>query len=242
MHCPTCGAAVGDDDRFCRACGAPVTVRAEAVAADPPLPPLSPRESWPPPGLPHYPRPGTDAGGAPAPATPLWGATQVRAGGPVAAFGAPLARWWSRVGAMLLDGLILGIPAGIVTVVVFAATATTHVVVVGGVVEQTKVVPAGIRLGVYLVFSLASAGYFAGFNGLGRGQTPGNRRPDIAVRDARTGRPIGFWRGLLRWFVRAALYAAFVVPGLVNDLFPLWHPRRQTLADLAARSVMVEAP
>jgi hypothetical protein len=38
--------------------------------------------------------------------------------------------------------------------------------------------------------------------------------------------------------MRILLYI-FVIPGVVSDLMPLWTARRQTLADKAARSVII---
>jgi hypothetical protein len=76
-------------------------------------------------------------------------------------------------------------------------------------------------------------------NGTGTGQTIGNKAPGIAVRDVDTGAAIGFARGLLRWFIRSILYIAFGIPGIVNDLFPLWDARHQSIADKAARSVVI---
>jgi uncharacterized RDD family membrane protein YckC len=89
----------------------------------------------------------------------------------------------------------------------------------------------------------------------GPGQTPGNRAVGIAVRDATTGSAIGIARSLVRSLVRTLLYATLVIPavlkvpvpalilwipGLTNDLFPLWDARRQTLADKVARSVVIK--
>jgi uncharacterized RDD family membrane protein YckC len=97
--------------------------------------------------------------------------------------------------------------------------------------------------------------YFVLFNGLGTGQTLGNRAAGIAVRDATTGSAIGITRSFARSLVRTLLYAALLIPafvkvpvstlilwipGLTNDLFPLWDARRQTLADKVARSVMIK--
>jgi hypothetical protein len=59
------------------------------------------------------------------------------------------------------------------------------------------------------------------------------------VRDVATGRTIGFRRGIARVLVRAVLYAAFLLPGLLNDLFPIWDRRHQTIADKVARSVVI---
>jgi uncharacterized RDD family membrane protein YckC len=139
---------------------------------------------------------------------------------------------------MILDGLILGVPWLIVNGVVTAAFGTPRTVDIGSRVETTKSLGAGGVILVF-VFIVVQALYFACFNGQGTGQTVGNRAPGIAVRDAETGEPIGIGRGLLRWFIRVLLYAALVLPGLLNDFFPLWDQRHQTIADKAARSVVI---
>lgn len=122
---------------------------------------------------------------------------------------------------MLLDALILAVPTGIVTGALGAAGTGPGV--------------AGAQF--VLVVAIGAA-YFGGLNGTGRGQTLGNRAATIAVRDATGDTEIGLARGVLRWFVRFALYL-FVLPGLLNDLWPLWDDNRQTLADKAAGSVMI---
>ena len=43
----------------------------------------------------------------------------------------------------------------------------------------------------------------------------------------------------MRWLIRLLLYVAFIIPGLLNDLFPLWDSRHQSIADKAARSVVI---
>jgi uncharacterized RDD family membrane protein YckC len=98
--------------------------------------------------------------------------------------------------------------------------------------------------------------YFVLLNGLGPGQTLGNRALGIAIRDADNGMPIGIARSLVRSLVRTLLYAVLLIPtltdtsvpilllwipGLANDLFPLFNARRQTIADKVARSVMLKA-
>jgi uncharacterized RDD family membrane protein YckC len=149
---------------------------------------------------------------------------------PLAPFGAPLASWWQRVGALLLDIVILDVPYFVVLGIAQAATHTT----VDGVRHNNGAVTGVISL----LFLVAQALYFTLLNGTGRGQTPGNRAPGIAVRDVNTGLPIGKGRGFLRWFIRVLLYVV-LIPGIVNDLLPLWSKNRQTIADKAANSVMI---
>jgi uncharacterized RDD family membrane protein YckC len=248
MFCPACGAETATDDRFCQRCGKPL----HASPAETATPPTAVRgldevdetprgDSWsprfepyptPPPGV--TPFPGTAGSQRP----PWEGSAEVM-GAPLAPFGAPLAGWWQRVGAALLDSLIAGIPLGIVLAVINAAFGTRTVVVTNGVSHTIRSVQGPGHWVLIVAIALLAGAYMAYFNGTGDGQTPGNRAPGIAVRDVETGAAIGLGRGAIRWLVRAMLYACFVIPGLLNDLFPLWDRRRQTLADKAARSVVI---
>jgi uncharacterized RDD family membrane protein YckC len=139
---------------------------------------------------------------------------------------------------MLLDGLVIGVPWVIFTAILNAVTGDNVTIQTGnsnGSIRSSS----GASWVLLLVFLIIQAVYFSCFNGQGTGQTVGNRAPGIAVRDAETGEAIGIGRGLLRWLVRILLYVAFVLPGVLNDLFPLWDKRRQTIADKAARSVVI---
>lgn len=140
---------------------------------------------------------------------------------------------------MLLDGLIVGVPLGILNGVLDAAFGSKRVVATSRGLVTTHTLHGGAEIALLLILAAIGASYFAFLNGTGTGQTLGNRAPGIAVRDVDSGEAIGFWRGLLRWFVRSVLYLAFVIPGLINDLFPLWDRQHQTLADKAARSVVI---
>lgn len=138
-------------------------------------------------------------------------------------YGAPLAEWWPRVGAILLDGLILGIPILVINAIIQADWGNT----------------TGAAALEFVLFIAIQAVYFGTLNGTGSGQTLGNKAAGIAVRDVASNQVIGYSRGYLRWFVRFALYLFLAVPGILSDLWPLWHKQRQTLADQAARSVMI---
>jgi uncharacterized RDD family membrane protein YckC len=160
-------------------------------------------------------------------------------GARLASFGAPLASWWQRVGSMVLDGLIVGVPLLILNAILNAAFGTEHLVKIGNGFAFEHTITGAAHVVLLIVMGLIEGLYFSLMNGIGPGQTVGNRAPGIAVRDAVTGQPIGFGRAVLRWFIRFILYTALIVPGLVNDLFPLWDSRRQTIADKAARSVVI---
>lgn len=149
----------------------------------------------------------------------------------LSSFGAPLSSWWSRVGAYILDTLILLVPSILIDVII--ANAATN----ANTVDTTN--NSGSATLVIVLPTILTAVYFGLLNGTGRGQTPGNRVAGIAVRDAQTGALVGFWRALLRWFVRFALYLLFVVPGMISDLWPLWDRQHQTFADKAAGTVMI---
>jgi uncharacterized RDD family membrane protein YckC len=162
------------------------------------------------------------------------------AGGRLSTFGVPLARWWQRVGAMVLDSLIIGIPLAIVNAILNAALGTVHVVkLINGTYGTQRSIQGPAHVFIVIGTVVVAGLYFAILNGTHSGQTVGNRAPGIAVRDATTGEVIGFKRGLLRWFIRSVLYLALILPGILNDLFPLWDDRNQTIADKAAHSVVI---
>ncbi len=140
----------------------------------------------------------------------------------------------------MLDYLIVVIPLAIVNAIANAAFGTVHIVKLLNGTYGTQRSIQGPAHVIILIATAAIAGlYFSILNGTRNGQTVGNRAPGIAVRDATTGEAIGFKRGLLRWFIRFVLYLALFLPGLLNDLFPLWDNRSQTLADKAAHSVVI---
>jgi uncharacterized RDD family membrane protein YckC len=264
MFCPACGTAADPDDRFCQRCGKPLpadtepspTARPSGLEGLPQFPPyVEPTRdagpggtAAPPPTSPDEwglqpPQPGPAArlayGSYPGQA-PAWPGYASVPGVPLAPFGAPLAGWWQRVGSMLLDVLVVGVPMGILNVILNASLGTRHLAMLAnGTTVWVRSLQGSSRVALLIADFCVPWLYFAILNGMGRGQTPGNHAPRIAVRDVDTGQAIGFSRGLLRWFIRSILYVALVLPGLLNDLFPLWDSRHQSIADKAARSVVI---
>ena len=148
---------------------------------------------------------------------------------------AALAGWWRRVGATLIDDLILVVPS-LVAFAAFNAIAGT----VAGALASLAV------QGLYMVLLLSAR----------RGQTLGNRVAGTKVCDALTGALITKQQALKRWGL-VALYSApglFVqansslrsnpllivsVLGLFDVLYPLFNARKQTWHDRFAGSIVV---
>ncbi len=136
---------------------------------------------------------------------------------PTDAFDRPLAHWGQRVRADVLDTVFVSV-AAVVLVLVFASA---------------KAAAAGVLLAV-----VGSLAYFAVLDG--SSQTLGKRMVEIAVRDERSGQPIGAGKALGRRLIYVTLWYLLFIPGLINALSPLWDERRQAWHDRAVGSVVVE--
>lgn len=140
-----------------------------------------------------------------------------------------LSGWWRRVGATLVDDILLFVPTYVVIVAVTAALGLVTGTIAGLIVQ-----------GIYMVKLLARPA----------GQTVGNRMVDTYVRDATTGQALTNQQVLRRWgFV--AVYSLFGVTGsvlgtsivgiigLVDCLYPLFNARKQTLHDRFAGTIVL---
>lgn len=141
-----------------------------------------------------------------------------------------LAGWWRRVGATLTDELILFMPIYFVALLGGALGGNLGAFIVGAALQ-----------GFYMVSLLSSP----------RGQTLGNRIAASRVRDALTGQSITRQQALRRWGFIAA-YGALSLGGtsmsyltlmvaLFDVLLPLFDPRKQTLHDRFAGTIVVKA-
>lgn len=152
------------------------------------------------------------SGFSPPPAYQSVGYGYTAGGGDAASFGA-------RLGAYLLDSLIVGVPLALVQTA--AAAASTALAVL-----------------VYVVGFAATLYYYAYFEGGGTGQTIGKRTLNIRVVDAATLEPgIGSGRAVGRYFSRILS----AIPCALGYLWMLWDQDRQTWHDKIVTTKVVQA-
>jgi uncharacterized RDD family membrane protein YckC len=199
----------------------------------PPAPPPGPESPGAPP-VPGYGGPVPPGGWQQPPAAPSHGGTR-----------APLASWGSRLGAYLIDGLIVSVPALILVLVLLGGA-------IGAGGDDDDVALAGAILGiigvflVFLVVTLLYAPLLMIRSGEHNGQTWGKQLIGIrAVQD--NGQPWTFWPAVVREVLLKNLavgVASFVIPLLpwfLNFFWPLWDDQNRALHDMAASSHVVKA-
>ena len=216
----------------------PVTPAPPFNPAPPAAPPAAPPFS-PPPAAPVYGQPPAYGQVPPYGAPPAGAYGYVP--GPTDAQGRPLAEWWQRLVAIIIDGLILAIPFYIILAIAVGS---------GGVYRSSFVVGAFI---VGIIFAAIELAYFAYLTGGEKGQTVGQMALGIAVRDQSTGGPIGTQRGAIRILVLAPGIAVSWIPiiggllsvlaflyTIVAALSPLWDSRRQGFHDKVAKTDVIK--
>jgi uncharacterized RDD family membrane protein YckC len=140
-----------------------------------------------------------------------------------------LAGWWLRVGATMIDNLILFIPTEIVIRLVDSAANFV-------VADVAALAVEGIYMYVMLTRPAA--------------QTFGNRALKTRVRNATDAGPITSQQ-VLRRYGLVACYSCFIIFGsaavtlvglvaMADSLFPLFTPTKQTLHDMFAKTIVVK--
>jgi uncharacterized RDD family membrane protein YckC len=151
--------------------------------------------------------------------------------------GQPLASWGSRVGATLIDWLVLLIPAAILSALV-----------IGGIDEDSGAWElVGLSILSFLLWSaivLLYAPLLMIRQGERNGQTLGKQVVGIrAVRDS--GEPFGFWWAVLREVVVKNLAVGIassiipVIPWLLDNLWPLWDDENRALHDMVVSTQVI---
>jgi uncharacterized RDD family membrane protein YckC len=131
------------------------------------------------------------------------------------------ASWGSRVGAYLLDSLIIVVPL-VVLIVVAVALDVWALVAIG-----------------YLGTLVVPFFYFTYFHGRASGQTPGKRALGIRVVSDDTGHSIGHGRAFGRYAITVLFAWVLFLPLVLDYLWPLWDSKNQTLHDKVVSSVVV---
>jgi uncharacterized RDD family membrane protein YckC len=149
--------------------------------------------------------------------------------------GVPLASWGSRVGATVIDWLILLFPAVILTIIVVAIAAGS----------DTGAIVTGI-LGflAYLVVAFIYAPVLMMREGENNGQTWGKQLLGIrVVRD--NGQAMSFGWAALREIAVKGLAVSIassiipLIPWLLDNLWPLWDDENRALHDMIVSTHVV---
>lgn len=209
MFCSQCGTQLSDDSAFCHQCGSRAAGPEAFSSAR--LDVAGTARAF-----------GGPAGG-PLLSGPPPGAvaTQVR-----------YASFWQRFGAYLLDSLIMVFLGGIPALVVF------FILVRGGgpywTEEEAEAAAVFGTVIFFLVYVAIDAIYHAAGDG-GRG-TWGKQALGLRVQDARSGKEIGFGRGLVRYVI----LIVGSIPLYLGWLWMIWDAQRQTWHDKAANTIIVQ--
>jgi len=159
--------------------------------------------------------------------------------------GQPLASWGSRVGATIIDGLIILIPAAILFFVLVAGAV--------GLTGDDSDVSVGVLIGsailwflVVAAIALLYAPTLMARQGNGNGQTWGKQMLGIrVVRDSGERMSFG-WAALrevvVKWLaVGIASSIIPVIPWLLDVLWPLWDDQNRALHDMAVQTHVIRA-
>ncbi|AYF73389.1 RDD family protein [Nocardia yunnanensis] len=218
----------------------------------------APQPAYGAPQQPAYGAPQQPAYGAPqqpaygAPQQPAYGAPQPAYGAPQPGFGAPqpgyapfggygaeYASWGARLGARLIDSLIVGAPAGVLYLVAVTAgtsepTCTTSGYYTSCDTGSLNALGAICSLLAFVLF--LGVGLFFAYQEGTTGQTLGKRVVGIRVLKEATGQPIGFGMAVVRYLA-----------GYINSLacylgwlWPLWDEKKQTLGDKIVGTIVVK--
>lgn len=125
-----------------------------------------------------------------------------------------LAGWWYRVGATLVDVLVLIIPDIVIGAIAGNSFAARYAI--------TLIVQA-----LYVTLMLGSSGRTVGMRALG-----------TYLVDANTGGAISYGKALLRWLGQVVLQVT-IIGGILDILWPLWDRQNQTLHDKMVGTVLL---
>jgi uncharacterized RDD family membrane protein YckC len=150
--------------------------------------------------------------------------------------GRPLAGWGSRVGATLIDAVILLVPVILLAVIVIGIAAGS---------DAGAVVTGLLGFLAYLVVAFLYAPLLMARDGARNGQTWGKQAVGIRV-IRNTGEPISFGFAALREIAVKGLAVGIassilpLIPWLLDVCWPLWDDENRALHDMAVSTHVVE--
>ncbi len=167
---------------------------------------------------------------------------------PLGPGGQPFAEFGDRLLAYLLDYLI------IFAVTILPSMAGFLALFIWWFNEIQTATTAGTRpnVGLFLLGMLGLSAvlfvlqfgvtyfYFVTYQ-LRRGQTVGKRVMKLKAVDALSGAPMGLPAARKRWII-SLLMSFITVAHLLDDLWMLWDPQKQTVHDKVAATVVVKVP
>jgi uncharacterized RDD family membrane protein YckC len=136
------------------------------------------------------------------------------------------ASWLSRVGAYLLDTLILLIPIAVILGVLFAVN------------PDDSSAAWGVLGVAYLITLVLPFVYYTVLQGNERGQSYGKRALGIRVVSEQTGGSIGYGRAFGRYAI-TVVFGLFIFPIVLDYLWPLWDSKNQALHDKVVGSLVL---
>ncbi|MEV7399461.1 RDD family protein [Streptomyces sp. NPDC091267] len=129
------------------------------------------------------------------------------------------AGWWSRFAALLLDGLIISIPYGILVGIGAAVGGGA-----GSAIAMLGILVA-FGLGLFKLYKEGTTGQFIGKKALG-----------ISLLREADGQPLGFGMA----FVRYLAHFVDSIACYIGWLWPAWDPKKQTFADKICSTLVVK--
>lgn len=182
-------------------------------------------------------------GGVPQSQVPPGGWDRPAAGPPPLT--APYAGWWSRVGAALVDLLVISIPATVLAVVIFGGVGAAFGANEGAGIF-TLIVGILVWVGLLVAAAILYAPLLMRRPGAHNGQTLGKQL--LGIRVVRTnGVPMDFtWSALREAIVKGlglGLASAMIpfIPYLLDALWPLWDDENRAVHDFIVDTRVVEA-
>jgi len=133
-----------------------------------------------------------------------------------------LASWIQRVGALLLDDVLV-VPFTILAAILLPKADSAGNISGGSLPIALLLYAIGIAVAVYNRWYLG-----------GQGQTFGKKQLGLTLVSETTGQPIGMGKA----FVRDLAHVVDSVICYVGWLFPLWDQKRQTIADKIMTTVV----